>query len=189
MYVEAHLLRGRQHLKAKRYAEARQDFLAALEYPEHFETGRPLHGGAKTAEIQYLLGLTSEALGQPVEARRHFEQAVAASPEALPIRYYHALAQRKLGDEASAQKTLDDLIRAGGETLESVKRGPRTDFFGIFGSSQLPNLQAAEAHYLIGLGNLGKGRPDEAQTEFEQAVKLNPNHLGAKTQLAALRDR
>lgn len=183
MYVDAHLLRGQRHLDAKQFAEARQDFLAALEYPENFETGRPLHGGPKTAEIEYLLGVTSEALGKPAEARRHFEQAVAAGAELLPIRYYDALAQRKLGNEAAAQKTLDALVRAGTETLDSLKRGPRTDFFGIFGTNQAPALQAAEAHYLIGLGLQGKGRAAEARAEFERAVKLNPNHLGAKTRV------
>ena len=185
MYVDAHLLRGEQHLKAKRYAEALKDFQAALEYPENFETGRPLHGGEKAAQIYYLLGVTLEALGQADQSREHFKQAIAASRELRPIRYYHALAKRKLGDEAAAQETFDDLIRAG---TESLRQGTRVDFFGIFGTSQSPTVQAAEAHYLIGLGQLGKGNRAAARQELQQAVQGNPTHLGARSFLNSLND-
>lgn len=184
MYVEALLLRGQQHLDAKRFADARKDFSAALEYPDNFETGRPLRGIAKTAQIHYLLGVANEALGQSAEAKRQFQQAAIANRDSLPILYYHALAQTKLGDKAAAQKMLDELIRAGTEALAALKHGPRVDFFGIFGTPQAVNVQAAEAHYLIGLGRLGHGRRDQAQSEFQQAITLNPNHLGAKTQLS-----
>lgn len=184
MYVDAHLLRGQKHLDAKRFTEARQDFLAALEYPDNFETGRPLRGIAKTAQIHYLLGVANEGLGQAAQAKRQFQQAAAANRDSLPILYFHALARKKLGDEPAAQKMLDQLIGVGTEALAALKHGPRVDFFGIFGTPQSADVQAAEAHYLIGLGHLGHGRRDQAQSEFQQAISLNPNHLGAKTQLS-----
>jgi Tfp pilus assembly protein PilF len=44
----------------------------------------------------------------------------------------------------------------------------------------------ANAHYLIGLGNLGKGQTDRAREEFQEALKMDINHLGATSQLMAL---
>jgi Tfp pilus assembly protein PilF len=62
------------------------------------------------------------------------------------------------------------------------------DFFGIFGTSQSPTVQAAEAHYLIGLGQLGKGNRAAARQELQQAVQGNPTHLGARSFLNSLND-
>jgi hypothetical protein len=41
------------------------------------------------------------------------------------------------------------------------------------------NDRKSEAHYLIGLGYMGKGLDNEARPEFEEAVKLNINHIWA----------
>jgi Tfp pilus assembly protein PilF len=44
----------------------------------------------------------------------------------------------------------------------------------------------AHAHYLLGLGHLGKGIKAEAKAEFEQVLKLNPNHIGAQARLGEM---
>ena len=44
-------------------------------------------------------------------------------------------------------------------------------------------MRQANAHYLIGLGQLGLGDKVKAEAEFKQALELNPSHLGAVTQL------
>ena len=59
------------------------------------------------------------------------------------------------------------------------------DYFAKFGQRRSGRLRLAEAHYLIGLGNLGMGQTAQAREEFQAAVKLNVNHLGATTQLAS----
>lgn len=180
LFVEAHLLRGRQHLQSKRFEEAAKDFRAALEFPANFETGRPHHGGEKAAAVHYLLGVTLQALGQSAEAKACFQRAAASCGDLPGMRYHIALAHRKLGDEPAARAIFADLTRLGNESLG---QRPRIDFFGIFGTPQPPALQAAEAHYLVALGQLGEGRRTEARQSLEQATRLNPNHLGAQTLL------
>jgi TolA-binding protein len=53
------------------------------------------------------------------------------------------------------------------------------DFFAKFGEREAAEKRHAEAHYVMGLGYLGKGDLVEAGEAFESALKLNPNHLWA----------
>ena len=80
VYAEAHLLRGQRSLKAGKYAAARKDFQAALEYPERFETAKARRGQGRLAEVDYFLGAVNEAEGHAEQARRHFEQAAVGAP-------------------------------------------------------------------------------------------------------------
>ena len=48
-------------------------------------------------------------------------------------------------------------------------------------------IQAADAHYLIGLGQLGLNAKDKARQEFSLALQASPDHWAAKTALARAR--
>lgn len=61
------------------------------------------------------------------------------------------------------------------------------DYFAKFGERRSEAARTAHAHYLMGLGYLGQGNRPEAKAEFEKVIERNVNHLGARTQLAALR--
>jgi Tfp pilus assembly protein PilF len=69
-----------------------------------------------------------------------------------------------------------------------LKAAPAMDFFEKFGERQSAVAQKAQAHFLLGLGYLGKGQKTEARAEFEKALSLNVNHTGARQQLAALKE-
>jgi hypothetical protein len=75
------------------------------------------------------------------------------------------------------------VLRYGRERLQAASG---LDFFAKFGTRQSPAMQKARAHYLLGLGYLGKGQRAEAKTEFEAALRENVAHLGAKTMLAEM---
>jgi tetratricopeptide (TPR) repeat protein len=189
VYVDAHLLRGLQHFTAGRFAEALKDYEACLEYPDRFETGRPRGPGAKAVEIHYFLGHAYEALHDAGRAKQHFEQAVGSTQGSRPRRggdgrseaaYYRAMAYRKLGQDARAAEILDGLIRSGQERLTAPAQ---VDFFAKFGFQQSDRARKAQAHYLIGLGQLGKGDWPAAKAEFQKAIELDASHLGARTML------
>ncbi len=182
VYVDAHLLRGQRHFDAGRYAEALKDYEACLEYPDRFETGKPYRDGSKTPQVRYHLAAVCEAMRDGPAARKHFEQATRARPGWSESRYYQGLAYRKLGQDAKAAETFDGLIRSGREKLAAPAG---VDFFAKFGTQQSDRVRKAQAHYLIGLGCLGKGETSAARAEFEEAVRLDANHLGAHTMLAA----
>lgn len=183
VYVDAHLLRGQARLKERKFGDALRDFEAALEYPENLEVGRP-YRDAKALQTFYLIGTAHEALGRAEEATKFYEKSVAEQYGWSEIRYYQGLAYRKLGRARESDEVFEGLIKFARERLAA---SPGLDFFEKFGERQSEASRMAYAHYLLGLGHLGKGDKEEARTEFEQVVKLNPNHIGAKEHLAALK--
>ncbi len=185
VYADALLLRGQESLRTGKYAAARRDFEAALEYPERFETAKARRGQGRLAEVDYFLGVVSEAEGHVDQSRRHFEQSAARRAAAPEMRYYQGLAARKLGQEAKAAGLFEELIRLGQERLEAAGE---LDFFAKFGTRQSPAVRKADGHWLVGLGRLGKGQRAEARKQFEAALQSHASHLGARVMLATAKD-
>ena len=190
-YIDAHLRRGRLHLKAGRTAEALRDFEAALEYPENFSVGKP-YGPDRSPQAYYFIGRTHEAAGRAGEAKAAYERAVAAmtgygesrrlSSEASgEVLYYQGLACARLGRTEQASETFRRLVEAGSQSLKSAAE---VDYFAKFGDRQPNDFRLAQAHYVMALGHLGRGETDRARRQFEDALKLNPAHSGVSFQLA-----
>ena len=188
VYMDACLLQGEREFHAGKYPEALKDYQASLEYPENLEVGRPYRED-RLPQVDYLMGLAYDKLGNTAKSREMFQQAVVAQrrgrrherPEML---YFEGLAAQKLGRNAEASRCFDDLIAMGDRALAAPCD---VDYFAKFGQKHSSRLRLADAHYLIGLGNLGKGETAKARDEFQAALKLNVNHLGATTQLTSTR--
>jgi hypothetical protein len=75
---------------------------------------------------------------------------------------------------------------SGAGQRQLAERG-QVDFFAKFGERQSEAARQANAQYLVGLGHLGHGRASDARAAFERAIELDVNHLGAATELAALK--
>jgi len=182
VYANAHLLRGLARYRDGRNREALEDFQAALDYPENLEVERPAND-VKAARGHYLVATAHERLGDAEEARANLEKAVSVQVGESPFAYYQGLASRKLGFEDRAAALFDRLIEAGRDRLE---KDTELDFFAKFGGAESRENRLAAAHFLVGLGYLGKGEKDTARAEFEKALELNPSHLWAKVHLAEL---
>jgi tetratricopeptide (TPR) repeat protein len=177
----------------KKPREALAAYEAALEYPENLEVGR-VRNSSRTAQIQFLIGTAHEARGDAASARAAFEQAVrdAASAKAASERtlagrgdsdyksdYFSARALQKLGRTDEAKPIFDSLVKIGQEQLA---KGEGPDYFAKFGEKTSERVRQANAHYLIGLGQLGLGEEKKAGASFRQALELHPAHLGAREQ-------
>jgi tetratricopeptide (TPR) repeat protein len=178
LYVDAHLLRGLEYFQKKEFERALQDYQKALEYPENLEVGRPYHD-RRAFQIYYFIGTAYEALGKSRQAREFFQSAVQEKQIGSEVSYYQGLAYKKLGRVEDANQMFDELIAYSQQLLKKTKG---LDFFAKFGERQSEAKRRAQAHYLLGLGYLGKGRKREAQAEFEKAIRLNPNHFKARKQ-------
>ncbi len=186
VYMDACLLRGGKESEAGKYQEALKNYQAALEYPENLEVGRP-YGEIRMPQVDYLMGLAYEKLGNTAKAGELFQQAMPGKSQESwrdqpEMQYYQGLAALKLGRGSEANRSFDNLIARGNSALATSSE---TDFFAKFGQKRSSRLRLADAHYLIGLGNLGKGETAKARAEFQEALKLNANHLGATSQLLA----
>jgi len=179
VYVDAHLLKGCEHYAAGQYMEALKSYESALEYPENLEVGRPDSEG-RAAQVYYFIGTVYEAMDDAEKAREYYEDSVATKYGWSVISYYQGLVFRKLSQEKKANQMFDGLIDYAKERLQAA---PSMDFFAKFGERQSAMVRKANAHYLLGLGCLGKGKKSEARAQFEKALELNLNHLWAKQQM------
>jgi tetratricopeptide (TPR) repeat protein len=189
-YVRAHLRLGQAALAAKRPEEARQHLEVAMLYPENLGEGR--HLLTSEHDLHYHLGLVFEALGDADRARRELELAADPRPSQRPpmvpvpllseATYWRALALRRRGDTAAAEKLLEDL-RAAAQRQAVAE--VRIDFFAtslaafLLFEDDLVRRNRAQSRYLEGLAHVGLGSPDLAGAAFKEVLDLDPNHDGA----------
>ncbi len=184
VYVDAHLLRSRRKFDAGNYNAALEDMLAANETPDNIEIGR-LEEDKHLSRINYSIGAAYEAMSDSDKAQHHYK--LAAEHEGAgrwpQTRWFRALALQKTDQADDARQIFDELIETGQKELSG---DARMDFFAKFGEKETGEMRLAQAHFTLGLGYQGKRRYENAKTEFQKAVELNPNHLWAKAQLAVL---
>lgn len=185
VYADAHVLRGESEYKAGKYQEALKDYEAALEYPENLEVGQPYHE-TRLPQADYLMGLAYEKLGETTKSQQLFQRAAFGQARQRrrarsAMLYYQGMAALKLGRNRDAHQIFSQLIAMGNQALAAPSE---TDYFAKFGERQSNRFRLAEGHYLIGLGALGEGETARAKAEFQAALELNVNHLGATTELA-----
>ena len=184
VFVDAHLLRGLKRLERSRPREALLDFLAALDYPDNLEVGRPFQGG-RESQIYFLIGIAYESLHDEIRARESFRKAVESrgdpsEPSAWSdLDYYRGLSLTKLGESQKGER-----LFAGLQSIEktSLQAKSDLDYFAKFGERQSELSRQAQLHYLIGLGALGMNDRQKAVKEMFQAIRLNPNHVWAHFQ-------
>jgi tetratricopeptide (TPR) repeat protein len=189
VFVDAHLARGQDRLRAQDYKAAEMDFKRALDYPINLQVGRPSSGG-RAPEIHYFLGKVSGLQGYTEKAEEHYARSVAetegsrwTSRRYPGLLYFKALSYRELGDEEAANRLLDQLIEVAEKGLQQSS-GDR--FFAKFGEQQSDELRRGNFHYLRGLGYLGKGDKMAARVEFEKTLELDINHVWAARFLSTL---
>jgi len=192
-YIDAQVGLGTEWLAKGDSARALEHFTAALKFPANLSAAEA-YQGEKSAQVYYWIGIAQEKLGNHEQARESFETASAQpasagrppsvrSADMAENLYYRALALQKLGRINEADAVFAQLIEVGKQSLVAT---PVADYFAKFGERQAQNVRFAQAHYAVGLGLLGQGRTQEARSEFAEAVRLNPTHLGARLQIAQL---
>jgi tetratricopeptide (TPR) repeat protein len=183
LYVDVLLVRGQARARRGEHAAALKDYEAALEYPPHLEVGRPRRE-RRAGQVAYFIGTAQEGLGDAAKAREAYERAVERIETAPSEAQYHqALALRKLGRNAEAERVFEGLVRRG-EGL--VAAGEPADYFAKFGEKQAERVRQAQGHYLVALGRLGLDRKPAAQAALSRALELDPAHLGALVAAAAI---
>ena len=193
VFVDACLAHGQKLAADQKPREALAIYQAALEYPENLEVGRARRS-PRTARVQFHIGTAYEALGDTASAKAAFEQAAkdaatgkTASEQSLAGRidgdnesdFFGARAMQNLGRKAEAKPIFKALVKTAEEQLA---KGDGPDYFAKFGEKTSERVRQANAHYLIGLGQLGLGEKKQANASFQKALELHPAHVGAREQ-------
>jgi tetratricopeptide (TPR) repeat protein len=198
-WANAHLLRGQKRFAARDFLGAIADFTEAGNLPDNLPSDRGAARAHET-EIAYRIGLAHEAMGDAGQARRTWQQAVAARDESRERRraddslvssrsvelYYRALAHRKLGQTAEADALLGTLL-ADAEAQLKRKTEPVDSSSEPSAERLSPQARKALAYYVAGLAHLGLWDTDKALAQFRLALQTSPDHLGAKVAIEQLR--
>ena len=198
-WINANLALGHRQVASKKYAEALADYQAALQIPVTLQEAAGDVSGRKS-EISYWIGNAYEAMGEKEKALNSWSEAtkppVSEPPDPRgPFRerasmggqaagghieqaalYYQALALEKLGQAERAKAIYQQLVDAGAKALGNT---PDKAASG-------QHAQAADAHYLAGLGELGLNRREQARREFSLALEAVPDHYAAMRALAEM---
>jgi tetratricopeptide (TPR) repeat protein len=180
-FVDANVLRGFELLKAGEPAGARPFFEAAAEFPPNLEA-KKYYASGRSCEVFYHQGVFHEAAGEPAEARRAFEKAVAERQYYHSYgvsHYYRGEALKKLGRPDEARPLFEALIERGTRELAEIETSTGVSFFAKFGDLTTDEIRKSQAHYLVGLGYLGLEDKARARAEVDEAARLDIYNLWA----------
>jgi tetratricopeptide (TPR) repeat protein len=211
-WINANLERAAQHMAAKQYTLALADYQAALQVPVTLQEATGNVSG-RHGEIEYWMGNAYEAAGD--SAKAHSAWSEAATPPANGVAangrmggvytghfsngstgglsagvrveqaapYYQALALEKLGQADRAKAIFAELVDNGGKALGGGAEA-KTPIPPVASPAQ--RARVADAHYLVGLGQLGMNHQEQARQEFSLALEASPDHYAA---MRVLNDR
>jgi tetratricopeptide (TPR) repeat protein len=212
-WVNANLVRGHQHMIAKQYAQALGDYQAALQAPANLQEALGSEAAAvqsgnasgRKGEVYFWIGTAYQAMGNAEKAeqswnvaseamaghaaahgrgRRGANRSTPGVHVAHASAYYQALALEKLGQGDRAKALFQQLIDTGTQALGGASgasiSATSTDQTG-------QRTQVADAHYLVGLGQLGLNSKDKARQEFSLALQASPDHFAARMALMEMK--
>ena len=145
-----------------------------------------LSTGPTVAKVAYHQGLAYKALGDEVKAAEAFNKCISTAGGgrrrvsiADESKYYVAMSQKYLGDEAASratlaevQKYLDEQFAESGTTV--------VDIYSKFGEDGSNNVINARNLYVQGLVKLAQGDAAGARGFFAESLQLNPSNVWAK---------
>lgn len=197
-YVYSLMELAKKVIRQAEFEAAIQLLEQAQVYPINLGEGKLI--GAKENDLFYWLGEAYQRMGETEDADISFKKATEGENEPVAavfyndqkpdMIFYQGLAWRKLGDEQKATGIFNKLI-AYGQT--HINNKPQIDYFAV----SLPDMlifdddlavrNEIHCRYMMGLGYLGLGKLDKANEEFENVLRKDSIHVGAKTHLAFIK--
>jgi tetratricopeptide (TPR) repeat protein len=213
-WVNAMLGRGQQNLAAKKYKEALADFQAAGVFPDNIAEATAGAADARRSEIKYWTGVAYDLVGDKDKAQQSWRESAGASADSstpAPARggrggrggggrggrggrgsgpgagvrvaeanaYFQAMSLQKLGETDRAKAMFQQLIDSGTRSLNGAPEIPSP-------ATSAQRATVANAHYLVGLGQLGLNDKEKAKQEFSLALQASPDHMAAKMAITGI---
>lgn len=180
---------AKQALDRKDNDKAIQLLNECLAYPHHLGEGKLY--GAQENDFYYFLGCAYEAKREKEEAKGCWEKATLGPTDPAAAIYYNDAKPDKIFYQGLALLKLGRTDEARGRFYKLLNYGKKhlfdhvvMDYFAV----SLPDMQiwegnldianAVHCKYMLALGYYGLGDKAHGQRYLEEAVKLDPNHLG-----------
>lgn len=191
-FVDAHLLNGLGLLARKQNAKALEDFIAAGTFPQNLETNE-LSTGPIVAKVAYHQGLAYKALGKLDEAGAAFEKCIATaggragrrSGQADESKFYVAMSQKALGQNAEAQATIAEMQEYVDRQLAQSGAASVVDIYSRFGEDGSKDAINARNIYVQGLIHLANADKAAAKECFNKSLAIIPSNVWAKYYLSS----
>ncbi len=170
-----HVLYGKELMENGDYDKSEKIFNDGVNMPKSY-------GEAKTffnqeAHIFYYLGKLFEKTGETEKAKNAFDEAAIYKAAVSEISLFRALALKELGNNAEANKVLDEMLSVAENFI--VNKDLRT-YYGVGSPSPMPfeydieKNNLTDGYILKAFALLGYGKKEEAEASIENARKLNP---------------
>jgi tetratricopeptide (TPR) repeat protein len=166
---------GLEHVRARRFAQARTVFEAMLA------------AGSENADAFHLLGVCLIAEGRHAEALPLLEQAVRRGPDVAAYRHSAAIALAGLSRACEAEAACRETLRLDPEHLDAklqlaellAGRGAREE--ALIQYREVLRVQPAREDALLGcaVALAGLGRYAEALNSLDRLLTLRPEHVKA----------
>ncbi len=191
---------AKQAIQHGDFEKAIQLLTTAQVYPHNLGEGKLF--GTQENDIFYWLGCAYKGLNDDERAHFYFSKATIglAEPSAAMFYndqqpdkiFYQGLAWIKLNEPEKAERIFTNLVTYGNT---HVNDDVKLDYFAV----SLPNLLIFEddlnlrnkihCKFMIGLGLLGLEKTKEAAEQFEELLRLDEAHQGAKSHLTQISNR
>lgn len=196
-HTRTHVLLGRAALAAGDAAAARREFSTALGAPENL--GEARHLLANTSDLHFWLGEACAADGDTGAAREHWKRAATARGDFQEMRvrtfsemtYFSALALRRLGRTAAAEKLLRALLHHAQTRVRELARTPaQVDYFAtslptmLLFDDDLTERARTAARFLEAQARHGLGQRAAARRLLKTVLRHDPAHALARDLLA-----
>lgn len=198
-YLFALVTMAKQAIIQKEYYSAIDLLKKTEKYPSNLGEGKL--DGAQENDIHYWMACAYKGLKEDEIANFYWEKAsVGLSEPSAAVFYndqqpdkifYQGLALLKLGREKEAAIRFDNLINYGETHLNDKVK---IDYFAVslpdllIWKDDLDKRNITHCHYLIALGEKGKGKENESKIYFNMVLKSDNSHLGSYCNLDVILD-
>jgi tetratricopeptide (TPR) repeat protein len=183
-WAVAHLMLGRQALKAGNYDDAIHHFNEALRFPRNFELMRD----GKEKEAYYYLALTYKAMGDTEKANSYFKKLLEIAPvdaanswgaqDWIEITYYKMQAAGELGmDELAADIHVSLWDKANAYFNKTYHSA--LDWRSVR-QRMMKKEDKAQGYFSLGLFYYAAGEYTRAIENFNKSLEILPAYFSAK---------
>ncbi len=172
------VLYANQAEKEGKYDLAEKRYLCGLDMPASYGEAKTLFH--QEHHIFYYLGQLKEQTGDRKAAAEYYAEAATDKDTCSSLSLWYALALRKVGEEAEAERVLDEMLASAEHTLANVDMRA---YYGVGAPIPMPfeydivKFNTVNGLVLKSYALLGKGELREAEALMEEVRALDPYNV------------